>query len=247
MRAPSSGVSAGIVLRSPVARGAARRETRSPAAGSRARASCPGICASGAPRCAAARHRADQAARVGMAAARSSTSSTRPVSTMRPAYITAMRSARPATTARSCVIQISAVPVSAAELLHLGQDLRLDGDVERGGRLVGDDQRRAGAAARSRSRRAGACRPRTGADRRRAARRATAMPTRASASRARPRAAASRHALVREDRLDHLRVDAQHRVQRHHRVLEDHRDAVAAQARSASSGAADQLVAVEAR
>ena len=60
---------------------------------------------------------------------------------MRPAYMTAMRSARPATTARSCVIQISAVPVSRAERLHLGEDLRLDGDVERGGRLVGDQQR----------------------------------------------------------------------------------------------------------
>ena len=38
------------------------------------------------------------------------------------------------------MIQISAVPVSRHELLHLGQDLRLDRDVERGGRLVGDDQ-----------------------------------------------------------------------------------------------------------
>ena len=35
--------------------------------------------------------------------------------------------------------------------------------------------------------------------------------------------------LVRLDRLDHLRVDAQHRVERHHRVLEDHRDALAPQ------------------
>jgi len=71
-----------------------------------------------------------------------STASTGPCSTMRPAYITAMRSARPAMTARSCVTQISAVPVSG-ELLHLGQDLRLDGDVERGGRLIGDQQSRA--------------------------------------------------------------------------------------------------------
>ena len=62
---------------------------------------------------------------------------------MRPAYITAIRSARPATTARSWVIQISAVPSLGAELLHLGQDLRLDGHVERRGRLVGDEQGRA--------------------------------------------------------------------------------------------------------
>ena len=85
----------------------------------------------------AARHRADEAGGIGMERA-SSTSATEPVSTIRPAYITAMRSARPAITERSCVIQISAVPVSR-KLLHLGQDLRLDGDVERGGRLVGDE------------------------------------------------------------------------------------------------------------
>ena len=35
--------------------------------------------------------------------------------------------------------------------------------------------------------------------------------------------------LVRLQRLDHLRVDAQDGVQRHHRILEDHRDAIAAQ------------------
>ena len=45
-------------------------------------------------------------------------------------------------TARSCVIQISAVPDSRAKRLHLGEDLRLDGDVERGGRLVGDQEQR---------------------------------------------------------------------------------------------------------
>ena len=42
-----------------------------------------------------------------------------------------------------------------------------------------------------------------------------------------------RHALVRPDRLDHLRVDAQHRVQRVHRILEDHGEAPAAQASAA--------------
>ena len=56
--------------------------------------------------------------------------------------MTAMRSASPDTTARSWVIQISAVPDSRAQRLHLGEDLRLDGDVERGGRLVGDQQQR---------------------------------------------------------------------------------------------------------
>ena len=89
------------------------------------------------------------------------------------------------------VIQISAVPISRASALHLGQDLRLDRHVERGGRLVGDDQRRAGAAARWRWRRAGACRRRTGAGRRRAAARARGCRPGSSASR-RARAAPPR-------------------------------------------------------
>ena len=50
-----------------------------------------------------------------------------------------------------------------------------------------------------------------------------------SASRARARASARETLGVRLHRLDHLRVDAQDRIERHHRVLEDHRDAVAAQ------------------
>ena len=39
----------------------------------------------------------------------------------------------------------------------------------------------------------------------------------------------ARNFFVCGDSLDHLRVDAQHRVQRHHRVLKNHRDAIAAQ------------------
>jgi hypothetical protein len=54
------------------------------------------------------------------------------------------------------------------------------------------------------------------------------MPTRASASRPKARACRAADAAGAPARLDHLRVDAQHRVERHHRVLEDHRDAVAA-------------------
>ena len=42
---------------------------------------------------------------------------------------------------------------------------------------------------------------------------------------------------VRRQRLDHLRVDPQDRIQRHHRILEDHRDPVAAD-RAQSAGTA---------
>ena len=73
------------------------------------------------------------------------TSRTGPISAMRPAYITATRSAVSAITPMSWVISITAVPRSRAEALQQRDDLRLHRDVERGGRLVGDDQLRLGA------------------------------------------------------------------------------------------------------
>ena len=183
----------------------------------------------------AARHRADQARACRDAAARRAPRPPCPCSTMRPAYITQISSARPATTERSCVIQISAVPALAAQLLRLVQDLRLDGDVERGGGLVGDDQvglveerdgdRHALAHAAGELVRIGA-QPLLGRRDADALER-LARDVRAPLSRD--------DVVVRPHGLDHLRVDAQHRVERHHRVLEDHRDAVAAHARACRS------------
>ena len=63
-------------------------------------------------------------------------------STMRPAYITATRSAISATTPRSCVMSSSARSSSRLQLAQQVEDLRLDRDVERRRRLVGDEQRR---------------------------------------------------------------------------------------------------------
>ena len=60
------------------------------------------------------------------------------------------------------------MPKSVAQVEQQLQDLVLDGDVERGRRLVGEQQLRASWRARWRSSRAGACRRRTGADSRRA-------------------------------------------------------------------------------
>ena len=68
------------------------------------------------------------------------TSCTGPISTMRPAYITATRSAVSAITPMSCVTSITAVPFSRQRLLQELDDLRLDGDVERRGGLIGDDE-----------------------------------------------------------------------------------------------------------
>ena len=65
-----------------------------------------------------------------------------PVSTMRPPYMTATRCATSATTPRSCVIRMTAAPVSAWRLRQQRQHLRLHRDVEGRRRLVGDDQLR---------------------------------------------------------------------------------------------------------
>ena len=139
------------------------------------------------------------------------------------------------------------MPSSALQVVAAVEDLRLDGDVERRGRLVGDQQLRLGRRAPWRSSRAGACRRRAGADSRRAARRGIrdARPGRA----ARPRAAAprrGRQSRVQPQRLGDLLADVQHRVERRHRLLEDHRDLVAAHAaRIAASASVSEVAAVE--
>ena len=117
---------------------------------------------------------------------RANSSAVGALSNTRPAYITMMRSVMPATTPRSCVIRITLVPVSCLQRPDQVEDLRLDRDVERRRRLVGDQQFAAGTTAPSRSSRAAACRRRTRADsRRRAARIRDADRAPASAPRAR--------------------------------------------------------------
>ena len=157
----------------------------------------------------------EQALRCRDARARGTAGGRRPSSTMRPAYITATRSAMSATTPRSCVIRISAMPRSSCSRCEQRQDLRLDGDVERGGRLVGDQQ------ARARRRCAMAiiarwrCRPRAGADSRRAGAPASGMPTSSSSAIARRRGLGARRASrCGLERLDDLVADREHRVER---------------------------------
>ena len=78
-------------------------------------------------------------------AAPANSSAVGPCSTTRPAYITATRSARLATTARSWVTYSAATPWVAAQVADGGQHVGLRGDVEPGGRLVEhDDARPAG-------------------------------------------------------------------------------------------------------
>ena len=180
------------------------RGRRSPAAASSRRRRHAGNLPQRLAALVAARHAADQAARVGMQRRGPAPLPTGPVSTMRPAYITAMSSARPATTARSWVIQISAVPCSRASFCT---SARICAWIVTSSAVVGSsaiDQVRAGAAARWRSPRAGACRRRTGADRRAAARpgwgcrpcRARRAPAVARLGRARPSSCACTASII---------------------------------------------------
>ena len=124
--------------------------------------------------------RAGRACRDG--AAQRSTAAVGPSSTMRPAYMTS-DAARERRDGREIVADPDQRRAELAhEVAHLGEDLRLDRDVERGRRLVARRSAPAGAAARSRWRRAGACRRRTGADRRRAGARRRGCRPRSSAS-----------------------------------------------------------------
>ena len=161
--------------------------------------------------------------RVGMLGRREDGVAPGPVSTIRPAYMIAIRSQVSASTPRSCEIRISASPSSLAQPLEQLQHLRLHDDVERGGRLVGDHQRRAGRRAPGRSSPAGAARPRARAHS--GARAPAVSPTVVSSSpirsrtslRARPRSCSRIASAI-------WRVDPLHRIERVHRPLEDQRD-----------------------
>src|ERR1700741_3946976 len=67
-----------------------------------------------------------------------------PSSTMRPAYITATRSATLATTPRSWVMKRSASSSFAPEMIEQVEDLLLHGYVERGCGFIGNEQFRGG-------------------------------------------------------------------------------------------------------
>ena len=166
----------------------------------------------------------------GAAGARTA-SSTVASSTTWPAYITTTRSQRSATTPRSWVTKITAIPSSRLERSQQVEDLRLHGHVERGRRLVGDEQ----AAARTTSAiaiiaaLAHAARelvrvvvePRA---RGRGCRRSSSSSTARAA-----RAALAHRPGAARIAVDELVADGERRVEARHRVLEDHGDLVAAQ------------------
>ena len=121
-------------VRAAIAKAAARSAT--PSAAERCRES-----PRGAP--AGARPAASRAAalRCTDGAARRTASRRAPPRRPRPPYITTTRDATSATTPRSCVIIAIDVPSRCCRSREQLEDLRLDGDVERRRRLVGDDER----------------------------------------------------------------------------------------------------------
>ena len=145
-------------------------------------------------------------------------------STTRPAYITSTRSTNSATTPRSWVIRITAMPNSLLQRAQQVEDLRLDGDVERGRRLVGDQQvRGAGQRHGDHHPLAHAARELVRIVARAAGRARGCRPGRAARARVGVRGLLA-DPLVLADRLGDLVADREHRVERGHRLLEDHRD-----------------------
>ncbi|CFP58793.1 Uncharacterised protein [Bordetella pertussis] len=118
--------------------------------------------------------------------------------------------------------------VLAADFLHAIEDLPLDGHIQRRGGFVADDQVRLvehGDGDRHALAHAAGELVREAAQ---------ALVGRRNAHRLQRLAATfhglgARDVLMRENGFGHLFADAQHRVQRHQRILEDHGDAVAAQ------------------
>ena len=129
-------------------------------------------------------------------------------------------------------MMISATFEPARQRLHQLEDLRLDRDVERRGRLVGDDQLGIAGERDGDHDALRACRRKAGADTAAAA----AADRRCRPARAARRARSSARRAVRAamllQRLGDLPADGQHRIERGHRLLEHHADVAAAHLRA---------------
>ena len=180
------------------------------------------------------------------AAARSNTSAVRPCSTITPFSITATRSAKRRTRFRSCVMSSSAMPPCACSSLQQRRGSAPDGHVERRGRLVGDqqpriarerhgDHRALALAAGELVRIAVACGARPPGCR--CARSSSTARLAPAFARAAPSCSSSD--------LHDLVADRVERIERGHRLLEDHRDVAAAHAVHRALRLRQHLAAVE--
>ena len=165
-------------------------------------------------------------------------------STISPPYITITRDVVSAMTPRSWVISRIDVPNALLQVDEQLEDLRLDGDVERGGRLVGDDERGvhherhrdhdalAHAAGELVRVLAGALLRRRNAD------------ELEHLDGAVPRVAPA-HARVHARDFGDLVADGEDRIERRHRLLEDHRDAIAADVAHLLVAQRDEVLSLE--
>ena len=225
-RPGATSASGGSSLRAPLdaqRRSGRRSGTRRQRA--RGRAPCPRWSAGAGCRWrlhGAARSRAGRACRG--ASGRANRSFTGALSTTRPAYMTTTCSAFSATTPEVVRDEQDAHRQPLLELAQELQDLRLDGHVERGGRLVGDAAASARTPAPSRSSRAAAAARELVGVGVHAASPAPGCPPGRAARTARARASPPRLLLVQAHRLDDLPAHRVDRVEAGHRLLEDHRD-----------------------
>ena len=150
-------------------------------------------------------------------------------STIVPSCITSTRSHMLAITARSCVMKSSAAPSSATSWRSSSSICGLHRHVERGRRLVGDQDGGIAGRAPLRAARAAADRLRAGGDTRRASRGDPAARTRAEQLLRAGERLLARRAAVQAHDLRHLLADPHQRIEGRHRLLEHHRDPVAAQ------------------
>ena len=184
---------------------------------------------------AAARRRAGCAYRD--AAARSSTVVARAGLDQPPCCITATRSAISATTPKSWVMNSTAGAALALQFADQVQDLRLRRDVERRGRLVGDQQLRLEDQRHGDHRALALPAGESGADRTRDLRAGSGSCTvRQQLDHASPGARRGRAWYGRANTSSICRPMRMQRVQRRHRLLEDHRDARAADPRASRFG-----------
>ena len=153
-------------------RDAARRTGRTPsgsAGGTSSRSACragPAVsrgCRSARGAGRAAPGRSAAAPRCTGAASPGTASAAGASSTIRPPYMIAIRSENSTSSDRSWVMNRTEKPSRSRSSTSWPQDLPLHHHVERGGRLVHDDDLRLAAPAPCRSSRAGACRRRAGA------------------------------------------------------------------------------------
>ena len=177
---------------------------------------------------------------------RSNNSSTTACSATRAAYMTTTSSATSATTPRSCVIMITAVPCSSCSSRISS---RICAWVVTSSAVVGSSAIKQLGVVDQRHRDHDAL-PHAARELMRIVVDAARRPWNPDLDEPGDCAVARltrRDVAVQLDRLDELVADRAHRIERRHRILEDHRDLAAANVTKARAGRAEQVLAAEER